>query len=201
MTGRSPIHSTSEATACTDERVELAVGQLHGRHQRAGLDRVRIVQPQAQVLRGVVGGAGRDRGAARQVGEIGTEAPVATVPRTVWQLMHAVVSKTRCRASPSRPRPGTVAGPSPRRRSRRAYRPRPAAASWRAGCRSTARIDQKDPGSMRIEPRVVDAVRDQVDLAGELRNPEAVVGVGGEQRQECGSGRTDRSPERAARWP
>ena len=63
-------------------------------------------------------------------------------------------------------------------------------------------LAEKDARSMRIEPQVVHSVRNQVDFAGELRNPEAVVGVGGQQLQERRSRVvTDRSPERAARWP
>ena len=63
-------------------------------------------------------------------------------------------------------------------------------------------LAEKHARSMRIHPQMVHPVRNQVGFAGELRNPEAVVGVGGEQLSGTSVGvATDRSPERAARWP
>ena len=71
----------------TNERIEFGVRQLHGRHQRAWLDRVRIAQPHTQVLRRVCCGAGREGGAAHQMREIGTEAPVGR--RSADDLRHS----------------------------------------------------------------------------------------------------------------
>src|SRR6267142_3339932 len=45
-----------------------------------------------------------------------------------------------------------------------------------------------DPPLVRVYPHFVYAVRNQVCLSGKLRNPEAVIGVGGEQFQECRCG-------------
>ena len=49
-------------------------------------------------------------------------------------------------------------------------------------------LAEKDSGAVRVHPHAVGMVRNQVGLARELRNPEAVVGVGGQQLQECRRG-------------
>ena len=55
--------------------VQVAIVQMHRRHQATGLERVRIVDPLPQVLRGILNGSGADRIAACQVREIGPESP------------------------------------------------------------------------------------------------------------------------------
>ena len=45
-------------------------------------------------------------------------------------------------------------------------------------------LPQVEPGLVRVDPRLVRAVRNQVGLAGQPRNPEAVIHVGGQQRDE-----------------
>ena len=62
------------------------------------------------------------------------------------------------------------------------------AASWRAPRRRTARTGRDKARLLRIDPHLVEVVRNQVGLAGKLRNPEAVIHVGREQRQIRGSG-------------
>jgi hypothetical protein len=49
--------------------------------------------------------------------------------------------------------------------------------------RALAEIDSRP---QRVEPHLVHAIRNQVGFATEFRNPEAVVGVGGEKLQEGG---------------
>src|SRR5438067_8753484 len=56
-----------------DERVQLLAGELHRRHERAGLQRGGIVHPGAQILRRVGRHARPERRAAHQVREIGAE--------------------------------------------------------------------------------------------------------------------------------
>ena len=41
---------------------------------------------------------------------------------------------------------------------------------------------------MRVDPRLVYAIRNQICLSCKLRYPEAVIGVGGKQLQECRRG-------------
>ena len=60
-----------------DELVELGVVELHRRHECPGLERARVLDPGAKVLRGVARGAGAERGAAHQVGQVGAEHAVA----------------------------------------------------------------------------------------------------------------------------
>ena len=63
-------------------------------------------------------------------------------------------------------------------------------------------LTEKHAGPLRVHPHLVDAIRNQVGLAGQLRNPEAVVGVGGKQLQVRRAPTVrDRSPECAARLP
>src|SRR5712675_280170 len=45
-----------------------------------------------------------------------------------------------------------------------------------------------DPRLVRIHPHFVYAIRNQVCLSSELRNPKAVISVGGKQFQECRCG-------------
>src|SRR5439155_22761079 len=49
-------------------------------------------------------------------------------------------------------------------------------------------LAEKDSGASRIHPHTVRVVRNQVGLTAKLRNPEAVVRIGGKQLQECGPG-------------
>ena len=100
--------------------------------------------------------------------------------------MQAVVSKTRLPAiADSSSTRGLLLRREPTRRSRRALST-DTRSSILACCvpQYCAHWPRKMPGRMRIHPHLVDAVRNQVGLAGELRNPEAVVGVGGQQLQE-----------------
>src|SRR5207247_9061560 len=46
-------------------------------------------------------------------------------------------------------------------------------------------LAEKDAGAIRIHPHLVYPIRNQVGFTGKLRNPEAVVSVGGKQLQEC----------------
>src|SRR5271169_6906786 len=45
-------------------------------------------------------------------------------------------------------------------------------------------LAKKDSRALRVHPHVVRMVGNEVGLAGEFRDPEAVVGVGGKQGQE-----------------
>ncbi len=45
-------------------------------------------------------------------------------------------------------------------------------------------LAKKDSGALRVHPHSVRMVGNQVGLAGEFRDPEAVVGVGRKQGQE-----------------
>src|SRR6516162_4434716 len=49
-------------------------------------------------------------------------------------------------------------------------------------------LPQKQACLLRIEPRRVRVIRNQVRLSCELRHPETVIGVGREQFQECRCG-------------
>jgi hypothetical protein len=47
-------------------------------------------------------------------------------------------------------------------------------------------LAEKNAGLVRIHPHVIHAIWDQVCFSGQLGNPEAVVRVGGKQRQKSG---------------
>src|SRR5262249_2561740 len=55
-----PSPSSLERPQVGGELVHLVAGQLHRRHQRAALEHARVVDPRAQILGRVRGGAGRD---------------------------------------------------------------------------------------------------------------------------------------------
>src|SRR5580704_3858696 len=60
----------------THDCVEISITQLHGRHQRAGLDRVWVLNPKFEVFWCILGSAGGNGCPAHQVCEVWTEAPV-----------------------------------------------------------------------------------------------------------------------------
>src|SRR5260370_36668220 len=49
-------------------------------------------------------------------------------------------------------------------------------------------LPEKNASLVRVEPRLVHAIGNQVCFAGKLRYPEAVISVGGKQFQECRCG-------------
>src|SRR5262245_25224756 len=67
--------SLAQSQQVVDERVELLAGELHRRHERARLQRVRALEPREQVLAAHQGGAGRERLTAREVRQVRAEAP------------------------------------------------------------------------------------------------------------------------------
>src|ERR1700722_7921523 len=67
--------SLLERLEIAHERVQISVGQLHGRHERTRFDGVRVLDPHAKVFFCIFGRACRDGAAAHQVRKIGTEAP------------------------------------------------------------------------------------------------------------------------------
>ena len=80
----------SQVTVAIDDPAR----QLHGRHQAAGLDRVRVFNPQPQIFSGILRRAGGNGVAAHQVRQVGPELSFASVPAMVWQLTQAVASNT-----------------------------------------------------------------------------------------------------------
>ena len=60
----------------THDRIQIRVAQFHGRHQRAGFDRVWVLNPEAKIFGRILGCTGSDRGAAHQVRQIRAEASV-----------------------------------------------------------------------------------------------------------------------------
>ncbi len=109
----------------------------------------------------------------------GPNLPVAIVPATVWQLMQAVCWKT---VRPSAT-PGVVDGwlllvrdPGGELGRRIGIH-----ADQHLGVLRSAvlrALAQIEPWRLGIDPHGVDPVGNQVHLAGEPRNPEAVIGVG-----------------------
>ena len=119
----------------------------------------------------------------------GPKRPFAAVPLTAWQLMQEVVSKTRLPAITfvvlngglllcADPR-GKIRGPVHGNAQQHLGVLRAAI------LRALAEIDSR---TRRVDPHLVHAIRNQVGLAAQLRDPEAVVGVGRQQLQECGRG-------------
>ena len=49
-------------------------------------------------------------------------------------------------------------------------------------------LAQKDSRPVRVDPHLVRAIRNQVGLARKLRNPEAVIGIGGKSLRNVGVG-------------
>ena len=116
----------------------------------------------------------------------GPKMPVPTVPPTAWQLMQDVVSKTR--------RPSATLATC--------------ADGWRCSLDPAIEIlarvhvdaqqhlrvlgpavlralPEVQPRLLGVDPHLVHAVRDEVRLARQTRDPEAVRDVGGEQPEEC----------------
>src|SRR5579875_851828 len=60
--------------------VDLSVAELHGRHENSLFEVIRILNPLVQVLRGVQGGAGGNRGPACQMRQIGPKAAHGCCP-------------------------------------------------------------------------------------------------------------------------
>ena len=116
----------------------------------------------------------------------GPNRPLAAVPATAWQLMQAVVSKT-CRPSRSliRERRRLLLLLNPRDRIQRAVHGDAQQHLGVLGSAVLRALPQVDARLVRVNPRLVHAVRNQVRLAGQARNPEAVIRVGGQQRDEC----------------
>src|SRR6266705_88914 len=57
------------------ERVEISVAQFNGRHERAGLNGVRVLDPKAQIFRSIFRGTGCESMAAHQVCQVWAETP------------------------------------------------------------------------------------------------------------------------------
>src|ERR1700691_1574370 len=54
----------------SDDLVDLVIAQLHRRHQASRLDIIRILEPELEIRRGIVGGSGSKRIAALKVGKV-----------------------------------------------------------------------------------------------------------------------------------
>ena len=128
----------------THDRIQIRVAQLHGRHQRAGLDRVWVLNPKTKVF-GVFSAA-PEAMVARLIKCVrsGPKRPFAGVPATVWQFMQALLSKTCLPATALGVlNCGLLLGCAPRRQNLQDCPPKRAAASLRAALRSTARTGQE----------------------------------------------------------
>src|SRR5271166_2009465 len=71
-----PSTSLPKCLHITHDRIQVRIVQLHGRHQRAGLDRVWVLNPEPEVFRGIVGCTGGNGDPAHQVCQVWPEAPV-----------------------------------------------------------------------------------------------------------------------------
>ena len=106
--------------------------------------------------------------------------PLPTVPRTVWQFRQAVVSKTR--------RPAATASPVAAAGALRGHPAIEVLSGVDVDAQEHLRVLRAavlgalalvEPGLVRVDPGVVDLVRDQIRLARQARHPEAVGHVGG----------------------
>ena len=203
--GASSLSAHRSVTRYATSSSSSRVVELHRRHQRARLERVGVVDPGAQVLGRVRRGARAERLAAHQMGEVGAEAPVGDAcRRTVWQLMQAVVSKScAARLRPRRRRAaGACCAATQRSNSAARVHDRRAAASARAGCRSTRRTGRgRCPGSrgsihMRLRRFGMTSVLPASRGTQKLWTTSADSSVE-EGRRRAAPGR---SPARAARW-
>src|SRR5271168_5584230 len=164
------------------QRVQLGVAELHGGHKRAGLDGVRLLNPQAQICRSIVRGAGSDGVAAHKMRQVRAEAPIArSAPDSV-----AIDARGRFEdvASDSYLRilaASLLLRADPGRKNLRAIHVN---AKQHLGVLRAAilrALAEKEPGAIGGNPSFVGVIGDQVGLPSKLGNPEAVIRIGGEQ--------------------
>src|SRR5271156_770585 len=71
-----PVPQLLQGIEVSDYLVDLVAAQLHGRHKAAWLDVVRILNPEIEFRRGIVGCSRSKRVTAIKVGKIRAEFPV-----------------------------------------------------------------------------------------------------------------------------
>ena len=118
--------------------------------------------------------------------QVRAELPFAPVPAMVWQFTQAFVSNTfRPAATCSNCTAGcSVAGPSAE-----TLQECPQSPQQHLGvlCAAILRaLADKDSCLVRVDPHFILAIRNQVGLARQLRNPETVVGIGRKQNDVRG---------------
>ena len=168
--------------------------------QRAGLERRRVLDPRRHVL-GVVGQHARRRRSrgCRSGSGSGPIAPADT-PRD-GVTAHARVAGEELAGPAARVDPSRLRRPAPSALATQAsnasgLRRSRGCACWRARCRRTRRTGPSTRRAVGRERDAVHAARDDVALAAELRDPEAVDDVG----RRRGRARPAVRPAGAARW-
>ena len=164
---------------------QVPLVQIHGRHKGAGLDGIGIVNPELEIFVGVVGGTGGDGFAAHEVSEIRAEAAIGDGAGDRMAIDASSFFEDVATGSDGTGRIGNLfLGGNPF-----------AETFWRInvdakehlGVLSAAvlgTLADVHAGFVWFHPHGVDAIGDQVGLAGELRNPETVVGVSRTQGDE-----------------
>src|SRR5271168_1113828 len=169
-----PVSRLLQGIEVSDDLVDLVIAQLHRRHQASWLDIVRVFDPQLEIRRGIVGRSGSKGVAAHEVSKVwpelslrgGAAHHVATdaglrleeLPAfgNCWILHRGLLLIFH---------PGVIV-----------FRGLHVDTQQHLGMFHAAELGtlaHVHAGFIGIEPDVVHLVRNQVDLAGQLRNPEA----------------------------
>ena len=168
------------------ESIQFLVAQLHCWHQRSWLDDVRILNPLPEVLWRVGRHSGGNRVSAHQVGQVGPKAAIGRGPR------HGVAVDAGGRLEYSLALRSSIAHGCV---LALLLNPAIEIGTWlnvnaeqhlgvlrSAVLRTLPKVNAR---LMRIDPHTIGMVGNQVGLAGEARDPEAVVRIRRQQRDQC----------------
>src|ERR1700678_3278538 len=163
----------------THHGIQVRIAQLHGGHQRPRFDCAGVLDPKTETVVSVFSGARRNRGAAHQMGQIRAKASIRR--RSVHSMtVHAGVPFKHLPASDCASvfDCGLLLSLHPAGKILRSvYRNAEqhlsvlGSAIWRT-------LAKKDSGALRLHPHSVGVVWNKIRLAGKLRHPKTVVGIG-----------------------